>query len=227
MNAGESPRKLAEPRGLRLDLDGRLPLAELTAAVNHACDRAEESPAVLVVRLGTARPDERSWPGGAGIQEVNRWERAVRRIERLPSVSVAVVSGNCAGPALDLLLVADYRIATEDLRLLLPVNDGQFWPGMALYRLTNQLGAARARQLVLWGHELTASAALESGLVDEANADVEAAVEAAVLLLGRNAGPELAIRRQLLLEAHTGSYEDCLGAHLAACDRELRRVSAC
>ena len=48
--------------------------------------------------------------------------------------------------------------------------------------------------------------------------------QAAVVMLGRVAGAEHAIRRQLLLEAATTSYEDALGAHLAACDRELRRL---
>ncbi|KOG89867.1 enoyl-CoA hydratase, partial [Streptomyces varsoviensis] len=35
-------------------------------------------------------------------------------------------------------------------------------------------------------------------------------------------GKDLAIRRQLLLDARTTSFEDALGPHLAACDRLLR-----
>jgi isomerase DpgB len=43
-------------------------------------------------------------------------------------------------------------------------------------------------------------------------------------MLGRIAGPELSVRRQLLNEATSSAYEDAIGAHLAACDRELRRI---
>jgi isomerase DpgB len=38
-------------------------------------------------------------------------------------------------------------------------------------------------------------------------------------------GAELAIRRQLMLEAMTTTFEDALGTHLAACDRALRSVA--
>ncbi|WP_311137603.1 hypothetical protein [Streptomyces sp. I6] len=130
--------------GLRitLRLDAGQPLPELTAAVAGACDRAEERAdrSVLLVRLPDARAGARTWPGPVDIQQISRWERAVRRLERLPAMSIAVASGACGGPALDLLLVSDYRIGSPDLRLLAPVNDGHFWPGMAVYRISRQLG---------------------------------------------------------------------------------------
>jgi len=43
---------------------------------------------------------------------------------------------------------------------------------------------------------------------------------------GTFTGKEVAIRRQLLLDAAQHSFEEALGAHLAACDRALRRVAA-
>jgi isomerase DpgB len=44
-----------------------------------------------------------------------------------------------------------------------------------------------------------------------------------VALTAGVAGEELAIRRQLLLDAGHTRFEDALGSHLAACDRALRR----
>lgn len=212
--------------GLVLDADGTCPLSELTASIDETCRQIEDQddPAVVLVRLQPSPTNTRSWPGNVSIREVNRWERAVRRLERTGAVSVALAATSCAGPALDLLLASDYRIATADTRLLLPVNDGQFWPGMGVHRLVNQVGLARARQLVLWGGEILAEQAVAIGLIDEITSDPAAATQAAVVMLGRVAGAEHAIRRQLLLEAATTSYEDALGAHLAACDRELRRL---
>lgn len=212
--------------GLRIHLDGSLPLGELTAQVNGLCDRVQEAgpPAIAVLTLAAVRPQDRFWPGRVAIQDVNRWEKAVRRLEQQDGVTVAVAPGMCGGPALDVLLAADYRIATAKTRVLLPVNDGQFWPGMALHRLAHQVGLARARQLVMWGHELSLAQALDLGLLDECADDVDDAVAAAMVLLGRIAQPDLAVRRRLLLETPQVGFDEAFGAHLAACDRELRRL---
>ncbi|GGZ41662.1 enoyl-CoA-hydratase DpgB [Streptomyces poonensis] len=212
--------------GFILTVDGTRPLDELTAAVTSVCARAEEHDGrnAVVLRLRSARP-ERSWPGRVRIGQVNRWERAVRRVERLAAVTVAVPEGVCGGPALDLLLTTDFRIASPDFRLLLPVNDEHFWPGMAVHRLVDQLGAAQARRLVLWGHEITAEQAVPLGLVNEIAQDPEEALRAAVVMLGQLSGAEVAVRRNLILEASATPYEDAIGTHLAACDRELRRLA--
>ncbi|MFB7274194.1 enoyl-CoA-hydratase DpgB [Streptomyces sp. NPDC056244] len=217
--------ELADGLGFILEIDGTRALDELTASVNSVCSRAEGhgTQSVVVLRLSSA-PADRTWPGRVRIGEVNRWERAVRRLERLAAVTVAVSEGTCGGPALDLLLTVDFRIASPDSRLLLPVNDDHFWPGMAVYRLVGQLGAAQARRLVLWGHEITAAHAVSLGVVDEIGGDVEEALRAAVVMLGRLSGAEVAVRRRLLLEASSTSYEEAIGTHLAACDRELRRL---
>ncbi|MEW1860510.1 enoyl-CoA-hydratase DpgB [Streptomyces sp. NPDC088194] len=200
------------------------PLPVLTDAVREVCEQAEADRRCLVLRLVDGGTPGEGWPGDVTIQEVNRWERAVRRLERLPAVTIAVAEGTCAGAAFDLLLATDYRIAGADLRLRLPVNAGQLWPGTAVFRLAQQVSPAHARQLVLWRHELSARQALDAGVVDECRADTDAAVRAAVVLLGELAGAEVAVRRQLIREAASSPYEDALGAHLSACDRELRRL---
>lgn len=211
--------------GCHLRIDAARPLIELTAEVNAFCARAdgERAPKAFVVWLSDGPAVDRSWPGEVGTTDVTRWEKAVRALERIPAVSIAAVAGTCGGPALDLLLATDYRFATADLRLLLPVSDGHFWPGMAVHRLVTQVGVARARQLVLWGTQLSVGRAVDVGLVDEVVDDLDDAVRAATVWLGRDAGSELAVRRQLLLEAAVTGYEEALGVHLAACDRELRR----
>lgn len=213
---------------LELAADGPLS-AELVRAVNEFCDRAEdaETGTTGVLRLhGRAHGadgDAVSWPGGeGGIRVINRWERAVRRLERLSVVTVAVLTGRCTGPALDVLLATDYRIAEDDATLTLPTGSGHFWPGMALHRLATQIGVAPTRRLLLHAPELSATAAAELGLLDETTDDAEAALVAKTLWLGDIAGPEFAIRRRLLLDAPTTTFEDALGVHLAACDRALR-----
>lgn len=208
-----------------VDVDGHRPLPELTAALQAACDRVEERRrTVLVIRLRSMRAESREWPGRAAIRDVNRWERALRRVENLEVMTVVLATGVVGGPALEILLTADFRLADPRMRLLPPVNDGHFWPGMGVYRLVQHLGLARARQIVLWGDDIPVDRLRDVGLVDQVTDDPDEAVTTATVLMGRISDKELAIRRRLLSDAASAPYEDALGVHLAACDRELRRL---
>jgi isomerase DpgB len=212
---------------LQLNIAGGIPLSELTVQVNSLCEQAEEHAQAIVVLEFIPTIACIKWPGEVDIQAVNRWERVVRRLERVPAVMIGVASGVTSGPALDLLLVTDYRITMADFRLYIPINDKQVWPGMAIHRLVNQIGVARTRQLLMGSHEITAQQALNIGLIDEiAETTLTAAISVAILRFGSMSCKEFSIRRQLLLEASTTSFEDALGTNLAACDRELRRLGA-
>jgi isomerase DpgB len=63
-------------------------------------------------------------------------------------------------------------------------------------------------------------------VIDAVTDDVARALADAAKLTDGRAGTEVAIRRQLLTDAPPSSYDDALGAHLAACDRSLRRAAA-
>ncbi|WP_431727291.1 enoyl-CoA-hydratase DpgB [Verrucosispora sp. TAA-831] len=196
---------------------------KLVAQVEQACARAEDLPGVTVVlRLTGGRPA--TTDTDLSIHTVNRWERALRRLERLDGVAIAVADGLCAGPALEALLAADYRIAGPDLLLRFSPEAGDPWPGMAVHRVANQLGVARARGLVLFGAEWTATTAATLGLIDEVTTELDEAVARRTAATRDLVGSELAIRRRLLMEASAVSFEDALGTHLAACDRTLRRM---
>lgn len=227
MGTNLKPAQVSGGLGVELKVDGTRPLAELTASVNAICDEVEQRAerTVVVLRFEGTPVESRPWPGEVTIRDVNRWEKAVRRLERLPAANVAVASGPCGGPTLDLLLAADFRIGAPDLVLVLPVNDGHFWPGMSVYRLVQNLGVARARQIVIWGMDISVTKASELGLIDQVSDELEHAIHTAIVLMGRVSDQELAVRRHLLLEAPAAQYDDALGVHLAACDRELRRLT--
>ncbi|KPI19102.1 Enoyl-CoA hydratase/isomerase [Actinobacteria bacterium OK074] len=225
---GEDDDGLGED-DVSLTIGGSQPLTpELIVAVEALCTRVEDASGdpVVVLRLGAppagAAPERAAVP--VAIHLVNRWERALRRLERVNAVTLAVAEGRCGGPALEAMLSCDYRIGGPDLRLAPSSGTGEPWPGMAVHRLANQLGVAKVRQLVLFGTELPAVRALEVGLVDELSDDLPAALTARLALARGLTGTEIAIRRRLLLEATSTSFEDALGTHLAACDRTLRRL---
>jgi isomerase DpgB len=197
--------------------------ADLVAAVNLACDRAEDvaEPGHVVVRVsGTPGP---TWAGELTVGLLSKWERALRRLERLPAPTIAVADGDCGGPALDAFLATDHRIATPSTRLLMVSDGATPWPGMAVYRL-GRLGAQQlaVRRLALFGVPLAAADALALHLVDELTDD-PARVEAAAEMMAPFAGTDLTIRRQLMSDATSVGFEEAMGAHLAACDRLLRR----
>jgi isomerase DpgB len=207
---------------LEIRIDGlRPPCAEAIADIGAACDAAEDCPEYGRVIVHVTGAPRRSWAGDLTVALVSRWERALRRLERLPATTIAVASGDCGGTALDALLATDYRIATASARLLVPVEAGATWPGLALYRLARQAGVAAIRQAVLLGLPIQVHDALALNLIDELTDDTASALA----LVPAVSGPELAIRRQLILDATTADFDDALGVHLAACDRALRRAS--
>jgi isomerase DpgB len=219
-------------RDLTLRIDGsQAPTAESVAELAALCNRAEDGGAdrlggetCVILRVsGVPGP---GWSDNLSVALVNKWERELRRLERLPVVTIAVADDDCGGPALDALLAADYRIMPAGTRLVMPVVAGATWPGMALYRLARQAArAALARRALLFGTPIGAAEAQAMGIIDDVAANAALALDEALEVASTAPGAELAIRRQLMLEATTTTFEDALGAHLAACDRALRSVA--
>ncbi|MEO3808644.1 enoyl-CoA-hydratase DpgB [Sphaerisporangium sp. B11E5] len=215
---------------LVLRVDGTEPLSlAAVRAVEAVCARADALGAaggtgVLPVLLSGAPAG--SWTADADVALVTKWERALRRLERVGMTTIATATGDVGGLALDVLLTTDLRIVTPDTRLLVAVGDGATWPGMAAYRLTVQAGVAPVRRAVLFGHPIAAAEARAMGLVHEVEEDTAKALIVATEAAAELSGRELAIRRQLMHEAAHTSFENALGAHLAACDRALRQAPA-
>lgn len=203
---------------------------ELASRVATVVTRAESAPhgVVLLLLGGDAAPTAQDPAGfetsGTGIHLVNTWERALRRLENAHRPTLAVVEGDCTGPAFEALLIADCRLAADDARLRPAGAEDGAWPGTAVHRLAHQIGVSRARRLLLLRPWLTAAEAA-GDLVDEVPGGPRETRERAAALadeLSALPGQEWAIRRRLLFDSGL-SYEEALGAHLAACDRSLRR----
>ncbi len=210
-----------------LRIDGREAASIVSVtAVESLCDQAEDhdGPGTVTLYVSGA-PAGHGWLDGLNVALVSRWERALRRLERLGRPTLAVARGDCGGTALDVLLATDVRIAAPDLRLLLCADREATWPGMALFRLGQQAGLARIRRALMFGTAIEAREALALGLIGQLTDDLDAALAATAESLRSWAGAELAIRRQLMFDAAAGSFEDTLGSHLAACDRAIRRNS--
>lgn len=212
---------------LVLRVDGsRPPSPASVEAVLGICDQADDGYGGGLLTAYVSGAPHPGWTKDLGTGLLTKWERAVRRFERLGLLTVAVAAGDCGGAALDVLLATDVRIAVAGARLTVAVGGGATWPGMALYRIARQASTSRLRRAALLGTPIDAEQAVAAGLIDvvvDQPDDVRGEIAAAAGLI---AGKELAIRRQLMLDAGQYSFEEALGSHLAACDRALRRAAA-
>jgi isomerase DpgB len=207
---------------IHLEIDGTAALSTvLVKLLDDALNQAEDvgEAGLLMVRVVGSKDPAAShrWPGQANTQAVNKWERVLRRMERAASTTLVLAEKNCSGLALELLLVADRRLARSDLRIQMAAP--ATWPGMAMYRLAHQIGYARSRKLMLFGAELEAELARKFDIIDEITDDFDLEAVASDFA----ASDDLALRRRLLQDSLSSSFDEALGVHLAACDRTLLR----
>ena len=104
--------------------------------------------------------------GAFGLADFVRWEDAMTALERMDKLFIAGINGHCLGGGLQLALVCDYRLASEDALLGLPAVKECLIPSMALYRLPRLIGLARAKELILLGEPIPAREAERYGLVN-------------------------------------------------------------
>lgn len=81
---------------------------------------------------------------------------------------IAAIQGWCVGGGLELALVCDIRIATEDARFGL-MEPKRGWPagGGGTVRLPNQIPFAIAMEMILTGDTISAKRAYEAGLINQ------------------------------------------------------------
>jgi enoyl-CoA hydratase len=117
---------------------------------------------------------------------VEWWEVALRHLETIKQLVVALIDGFCLGGGLQLALACDLRIATERATLAIPASrEVGFLAGLAPWRLPRLVGIARAKAMLLGGAVLSGSQAAQWGVVDQVVpvGGLEAAWEEVVALL--------------------------------------------
>lgn len=108
----------------------------------------------------------------SGIPDIDRMvERALLKTRVFPKPLVAAVNGHCVAGGFELMLACDLRVGSVDARLGLPeVHWGIVPSGGAAMKLVEQIGHARAMQLMLTGQLVTAETALQFGILNETTA---------------------------------------------------------
>ena len=162
---------------------------ELTRSLDRALASIEADPDVrCVVLTGTG---DRAFCAGSDVKEFESLqgrvgegklllEKAVyRRIARLPVPTIAAIQADALGGGLELALCCDLRVADERAKLGLPEVRLGVMPGSGgTQRLPRIVGIAKAKELILMGEIISASDALEIGLVNRVAAAGRALDEA-------------------------------------------------
>lgn len=193
---------LGPMRTIRLDVDG--PVARVTfnrpevlnagnaewvADLGRVAAELRERPDLRVVVLtGAGRGFSTGVDltalaaGDFGMADFVAWEDAMTAIERMDAFFVAGINGHCLGGGLQLALVCDYRLASEEALIGLPAVRECLIPSMALYRLPRLIGLARAVELILLGESIPARDAERYGVVNRVvpAADLARALDATV-----------------------------------------------
>lgn len=175
---------------VRLSIDGRVatlvidnpPLNVLTVAVRRALlDKVieiESRPDMRVLVIETALDrafsvgsDVREFPGdeAGGLAKIRFEQMLLDRIAGLAPVTIAKARGLALGGGAELMLACDLRFASLDCEIGFPeIRLGTLPAAGGMKRLLRDLGAARARDLVLRGQRVSAARAEELGLLNAA-----------------------------------------------------------
>ncbi len=129
----------------------------------------------------------------------------VLALATMPKPVIAAVNGIAAGAGASLAFVADFRIAADSAKFLLAfANVGLALDSGASWTLPRLIGHARATAMALLAEPVTASAALEMGLVNAVVPDDRMEAAAQELAARLAAGPTAAyaaIKEQLAFSA--------------------------
>lgn len=149
-------------------------VAELHAVVNEV-DRDPEAGVAIVTGGGqkafVAGADIKGFPLGnrdLAFQFSRQIQACFSAIENSPKAYIAAINGFALGGGLELSLSCDLRIAAENARLGVPEIKLGVIPGAGgTQRLVRLLGKGKAKLLVLGGDFVTATEALEWGIVEK------------------------------------------------------------
>ncbi|RDU35503.1 enoyl-CoA hydratase [Neobacillus piezotolerans] len=146
------------------------------------------------------------------LRNVGKISEVFNLVDLMPQPTIAAINGFCFGGGMELALACDFRIAEEGIQLGLTETSLAIIPGAGgTQRLPRLIGQAKALELILGAHRLTAGEANTYGLLTRIAGEgraMEQSLEFAAQLL--NNGPialrqaKLAIKKGMDTDLQTG-----------------------
>jgi enoyl-CoA hydratase len=103
------------------------------------------------------------------IEYIGKIQAVVRRLEKIPKPTVAVIAGHAIGGGFELIMACDYRLGLDSEKIVLgmPEVDVGFIPGLGgMERVSRKFGQHLALKMAL-GTRLSIQEAASIGIVDE------------------------------------------------------------
>ena len=190
-------------------------LSDFEQIMDHLED---ESDCRLIVFSGLESQESQVSSSYPDLDHCNKWEKALRRLEKLRLASVACINGQCNYFHFQLILACDYRVATSQSSFQMPEIQKGYLPGMGLFRLAKYIGLGVARRFAFTGSHISASDAVKHGLLD---VQCEVSQMGGILQelqtsLSSLDSEALQNARRLLNESFSTPYEQAIGHFLAA-----------
>lgn len=205
------------------------------AALTAALKQAELDPAVRVVTIRGAGKD---FCAGADLDELlasadqspEENERSAAMlgevfslIRRLPKPVLAVVQGRALAGGAGLATACDLVVAASSSQFGYPEIQRGFVPAMVMTMLRRVAGEKRAFDLVATGRMISASEALDSGLVSQVvpEAGLESTATALAVQLASSSVSAMALTKRLFYQLDGRSFDEgiALGARINAIAR--------
>jgi 2-(1,2-epoxy-1,2-dihydrophenyl)acetyl-CoA isomerase len=162
---------------------------------------------------------ERGDSPGLGQTLIERYNPLVRAIREAPKPVVAALNGVAAGAGASIALACDFRIASENAKLILAfIKVGLVPDSGGIWFLARMVGAAKAWELAATGAPLSAQEALDLGLVNNvvAAGTFEEEWKAFATTLASGPTRAFALTKSLLEKAATSTLDEQLDLEVEA-----------
>lgn len=234
-DAIETDSVLYETKGkvalINLNRSGRLNAVtdELYKGIRQCLKRAEADDTRVVVLKGKGR----AFCVGADLKNHNDRERTAKErreyvwnaqrtckaVQTHPMPVVTKVQGYAIGAGAELALSADFIIMATDAEIRFPeVSIGTYIGGGVTYTLSERVGKARAKEIILAAESLTGTEAAEEGLITKAvpETELDEAISELVDDIARNAPIPLQFAKDQFGRVRQGIRQDMLTAEAEA-----------
>ncbi|MGE0796781.1 MAG: enoyl-CoA hydratase/isomerase family protein [Lautropia sp.] len=151
---------------------------DVMAEIDRCLDEAREDDGIRVV---VVRGAGRAFCAGEDVTQghhwflegkagtfLQGWREKMQKMRLFPKVLIFQIHGWCVGGAVEMALCADFLIAAEDAKLMLPQVNIGITAMLEGAIIPQAVGIVRAKQIVLTGQPIDGKEAARIGLVSEA-----------------------------------------------------------
>jgi len=195
---------------------------DMWEAIPAVLSRYESDAEVRVIVLAGA--GDKAFVSGADISQfekerssadaVQRYEElaegAAARLQDCDKPLIAMIRGYCLGGGLNIAVLCDLRIASDDARFGIPAAKmGLGYRASSMKNLVQVVGAPNAREIMLTARQFTAAEAKDMGLVNKvvAVSDLEKAVAEYTQTVAGNAPLTMRTAKRIIREIGRVDYD--------------------